>query len=304
MVVASFYQFLPLTNLLSLSRRLRHLFDNFEVRGTILLATEGINAALVHHDEATLAGAISGLQQMESNWSFRPVYSRASGDTTVFDRLDIRIRDEIVSFGSPYDHSKQVGTRVSPAEWNDLLAKDSTLVLDVRNHYESRLGAFDRAVSMDTQTFSEFVPQIAARLLGHQCKTIAMYCTGGIRCEKASQHLKTSRKEEIVQLDRGILGYFEAQVDPTRWNGECFVFDKRVSVTPDLQAGSATLCLACRSPLSTEDQNSSQFVYGLSCPHCINQLTTRRAAALHERMKQLRLKHLTAERKDCRFNAL
>ena len=288
MYVSSFYQFVPLQKLQQLQTVINENLIDRGVTGTVVLATEGINASLAHRERECLHEVIEQIQDAHSQFSFRPVHSEGNS-AVIFEWLRVVVRDKIVAAESEYHFSLPPVHRVSAAEWNQLLHTDDVLVLDVRNHYEYRLGRFNVARTLDLQTFADLPSLLSSELRVDKDKTIAMYCTGGIRCEKAAQTLTEQGFQSIMQLDRGILGYFEADPVPNHWEGECFVFDKRVSVTTDLTEGTANLCLACRSPLLPKDRAAESFHYGISCPYCVDELTTERKRSLEERLFQINL---------------
>ena len=235
--VASFYCFQPVHDLPGLREVVEAACGSRSLRGTVLLAPEGVNA--------TLAGRRADLQQVvERHFPGVDVkWSTASPGNPVFRRLKVRVREEIVTFGRPLSARTPVGRHVSPADWNALLADPDVLVLDVRNGYESDVGTFKGARPTATANFRDF-PDFAIReLAGRQRQRVAMFCTGGIRCEKASAYLLAQGFEDVSQLDGGILKYF-AEIEPAHsaFEGECFVFDERVSVTASLEQGGFELC--------------------------------------------------------------
>lgn len=299
MFVGSFYQFVPLLELGRLQNDIQQILQAQDVVGTLLIAREGINASVAHTDKDCLINVIENIAELQGRFKFKPIFSTAR-DEIVFDTLQVNIRTRIVASAQEYDFSFPVSTRVSASAWNRLLNDEEVLVLDVRNHYESRIGRFTNAQTLNTQTFAEIPEQLLNDLNVDKEKTIATYCTGGIRCEKVNQILTANGFRNVLQLDRGILGYFDATENFTQWQGECFVFDKRVSVTPQLTQGSATLCLACRAPLLPIDLNAECFEYGISCPYCVDDLTVERRSALEERLFQL---HLAEERAAVAFGS-
>ncbi|MCY3839125.1 MAG: rhodanese-like domain-containing protein [Gammaproteobacteria bacterium] len=258
--VASFYRFQPVHDVHGLREVIEAACTRRSLRGTVLLAPEGVNA--------TLAGARGDLQQViERHFPGVDVkWSTASLDNPVFGRLKVRARGEIVTFGRPLSASTPVGRHVSPADWNELITDPDVLVLDVRNGYESDVGTFKGARRTATANFRDF-PDFVVRELGrHRHQRIAVFCTGGIRCEKASAYLLAQGFEDVSQLDGGILKYFAETADVDRaFEGECFVFDERVSVTSNLEQGGFELCGNCGRPLSPNDRGSPHSECGKSC---------------------------------------
>jgi UPF0176 protein len=205
--------------------------------------------------------------------------------------MRVRVKKEIVTLGRPdiLPHRK-TGTYVSPEEWNELIENPDVLVIDTRNHYEVEVGTFPRAMDPGTDSFRQF-PEFAQQLAEtSKDRPLAMFCTGGIRCEKATALMLELGFEEVYHLQGGILKYLtEMPQAENRWQGECFVFDTRVAVDKDLAEGGYVQCHACRRPLSSEDLRSPDYREGVSCPHCVNEVDEERAARLEERRKQVAL---------------
>ena len=261
--VASFYRFHPIEDLHTLRAAVEKACSARALRGTVLLAPEGVNA--------TLAGGRRDLAEViDRHFPAADVkWSTAAPGNPVFQRLKVRGRPEIVSFDHPLSSSSPAGKRVDAAAWNDLIADPDVLVLDVRNGYESDIGTFRGARRTDTATFREFPDFVRRELGGAAGRPVAMFCTGGIRCEKASAYLLARGFETVCQLDGGILKYFAETSDADNaFEGECFVFDDRVSVTPELAEGRYELCQACSRPVSPTDRESPLFDPGRSCPGC------------------------------------
>lgn len=247
--VATFYRFEPIHDIAALRAAVEQTCLERSLRGTVLLADEGFNA--------TLAGARADLKHLiERHFPGAAVkWSTAAPGNPVFDRLKVRQQPEIVGFDRPLAPSTPVGERVRPSDWKRLIEDPTVLVVDVRNDYESDVGTFHGAKRADTANFRDF-PDFAMRELSeHKQRPIAIYCTGGIRCEKASAYLLEQGFADVRQLDGGILGYF-AEVTPgdNAFEGECFVFDQRVSVTRELEQGSYELCETCGRPLSPDER--------------------------------------------------
>ena len=210
-------------------------------------------------------------------------------ETPPFDRLKIRLKKEIVTFGRAIDPDRP-GTYISPREWNALLQDPETIAIDTRNDYEVRVGTFRGAHDPQTQSFREFPDYARDRLDPQQHKKLALFCTGGIRCEKATAYLLQQGFEEVYHLKGGILKYLE-EIPPEEslWEGECFVFDDRVTVGPDLAPGSYELCGSCGEPIAAADKASPYYEEGICCPYCFEGLTEERRSRLREKQKQARL---------------
>ena len=253
--VATFYRFEPLDDIATLRAAVERTCRERSLRGTVVLAREGFNAAL--------AGARADLTQViERHFTGAAVkWSMAAPGNPVFDRLKVRERPEIVGFDQPLAPSTPVGEHVGATDWNRLLENPDVVVVDVRNDYESDVGTFPGAKRADTANFRDF-PDFVARDLGHhKQRPIAMFCTGGIRCEKASAYLLEQGFADVRQLDGGILGYLaETDSGDNAFEGECFVFDQRVTVTRDLEQGNYVLCDTCGRPLTCAQ--------GTACPAC------------------------------------
>ncbi|WP_405227338.1 oxygen-dependent tRNA uridine(34) hydroxylase TrhO [Lentisalinibacter sediminis] len=294
--VVSFYRFVSLPSYRQVRGPLLAAGRERNLLGTVLLAPEGINATLAGERDALASlldwlGDIEGLADVEGRWS--------RADEPPFRRLRVRLRREIVSLGRPdVDASVLTGERVSPAEWNGLIADPETLVIDTRNRYEIDVGRFPGAVDPGTDSFRDFPGFVDERLAGERDRPIAMYCTGGIRCEKATAMMREMGFERVYQLEGGILGYLDAMAESpdNRWEGECFVFDSRVAVDRRLAPGHYVQCHACRRPLSAADVASPLYAAGVSCPHCHGDVDSDRAERLAERRRQVELAEARGER--------
>ena len=266
--VASLYRFHPVHDVQGLRDAVEATCAGRSLRGTVLLAPEGVNA--------TLAGRRADLDYVIGR-HFPGVdvkWSSAAPGNPVFRRLRVRARPEIVTFDFPLSATTPVGKHVSPTAWTALIADPDVLVLDVRNDYESDVGTFKGATRAGIDSFRDF-PDFVTRELGHdRNRPIAMFCTGGIRCEKASALLLARGFDNVSQLDGGILGYFAEAKDADAFEGECFVFDERVSVTRKLQQGGFDLCGNCSRPLSRNDRESPHYERGKSCRACYRQASS------------------------------
>jgi UPF0176 protein len=289
MKVASFYRFLDLADPMALRDQLQSVCDECSVLGTILVAEEGFNGTICGPQQAIL----DVLDWLERRLALKtPVEARwTDAGETPFRRMRVRAKKEIVTLGRPdlLPH-RQTGTYVPPNEWNALIENPDVLVIDTRNHYEVEVGSFPRAIDPGTDSFRQF-PAFAEQLANaSKNRPLAMFCTGGIRCEKATALMLELGFEEVYHLQGGILNYLRDMPEAeNRWQGECFVFDTRVAVDKDLAEGGYVQCHACRRPLSAGDLESPDYREGVSCPHCVDQVDEERAARLEERRKQVAL---------------
>ena len=289
LTVAALYHFTNLNNLQDKQSDLEIICKNNSILGTLLLATEGING--------TIAGSTQGIQIVVDhikNWEeisdLELKYSFSSHQN--FNRLKIKIKDEIVTMGKgDINVKEESGTYVDPKDWNNLISQEDVIVIDARNEYEVSMGQFAGAIDPKTDTFRQF-PNWADQLNrdSDTPKKVAMYCTGGIRCEKASSYMKTLGFDEVFHLKGGILKYLEViPEEESLWSGECFVFDDRVSLVHGLEEGEYSLCYGCQDPVSPKDRNSDLYEAGVSCPSCYNTLSEQKKNNLREREKQFRL---------------
>lgn len=294
-LVAALYHFTPFPRFREFQAPLQALCDENGVKGTLLLAHEGING--------TIAGPEEGLRKVLAFLRAQPefgalVHKESGASKMPFLRMKVRLKKEIVTMGvEDIDPLKVVGTYVEPKDWNALISDPDTIVIDTRNDYETAIGIFKGAVDPNTKTFREFPDWVRQNPGLHNKPKLAMYCTGGIRCEKATAFMKENGFDEVYHLKGGILKYLEdVPPEESLWEGACFVFDERVSITHGLNQGEHTLCHACRYPLTPEDRASVLFEEGVSCPHCHG---TRSAADLdryRQRQKQIALAKKRGER--------
>ncbi|MXW06788.1 MAG: hypothetical protein F4X56_03605 [Gammaproteobacteria bacterium] len=289
MYVAMFYHFAKIEELVCVRACVEHLCIQSDVHGTCILATEGINAALAHPNDEVLETIIEQIKTCLALQELRPTLSRAHHDTLPFDKLLVQIRPEIVSYGTLFDFTLPILPKVNSVQWNDLLQANDVVVLDVRNQYEHALGRFRNSIQPGTKNFREFKEFLQQQTEMDYDQSVAIYCTGGIRCEKAAQSMFTLGFKSVIQLDRGILGYLEESTDDSLWEGECFVFDQRVALNETLLEGSAELCLACGGPLSPNDKVHPHYEHGISCSACHHELTPATHARRSERLRQLHL---------------
>ena len=290
--VAALYQFTPFADHGTLQAPLLGCCRAAGVKGTLLLAQEGINGTIAGSD-AGIAAVLDHIRTLPGCADLEVKFSRAPA--LPFHRMKVRLKREIVTMGQPnIDPLGSVGTYVPPADWNALIADPGTIVIDTRNDYEVAIGTFKGAIDPQTASFREFPEWFRARrdaLLGQgQAPKVAMFCTGGIRCEKSTAFLKAEGVEEVYHLQGGILKYLE-EVPPedSLWQGECFVFDQRVSVGHGLVPGGYALCHACRRPVSAEQQAAPEYEEGVSCPACFTERTEEQRAGYRERHRQEQL---------------
>lgn len=300
MNVVSFYRFLDISEPEVLRDALQTLCDEQGLLGTVLVATEGFNGTIAGERDAI--GAV--LDWLRARFDIgEPLDARwTNGEEPPFRRMRVRVKREIVTLGRPdiLPH-KTTGQHVPPEQWNALIDDPDVLVVDTRNHYEYEVGTFPGAIDPGNDSFREF-PEFA-KLLAEKSgdRPLAMFCTGGIRCEKATALMLELGFRDVYQLQGGILNYLESvPADENRWGGECFVFDTRVAVDRDLSEGGYVQCHACRRPLSTADLASPDYREGVSCPRCVNEGDEERRARLEERRRQVQL---AAERGEAHIGA-
>jgi UPF0176 protein len=287
-VVCALYKFVTLDDFESLREPLLHTMLENRVRGTLLLAREGING--------TVAGSREAIDTL-LNWLKRDLRlaeldaKESYTEQAPFRRSKVKLKREIVTMGvEGIDPRRSVGTYVKPADWNALISDPEVLLIDTRNDYEVQVGSFQNAVNPQTTSFREFPQYVRENLDPQQHKKIAMFCTGGIRCEKSTAYLKEQGFDEVYHLQGGILKYLEeVPKEETLWAGECFVFDDRVTVDLDLQRGNYDQCNACRMPVTEEDKQSPLYAQGVSCPHCHDKVSAQDRARFMEREKQIQL---------------
>ncbi|TNE50704.1 MAG: rhodanese-related sulfurtransferase [Sphingomonadales bacterium] len=288
--VAALYQFTPFEDPASLREPLLAKCEEVGIKGTLLLAHEGINGTIAGGENA-IAQVLAHIRAMPGCGDLDVKFSHAA--EMPFNRMKVRLKREIVTMGQPdIDPRQSVGRYVAPEDWNALISDPDTVVIDTRNDYEVATGTFKGAVDPHTQSFREFPDWFREHrdeLLDGK-KKVAMFCTGGIRCEKSTSFLRSEGIDEVYHLKGGILKYLERiPEDESLWDGECFVFDERVTVKHGLEQGNYGMCHACRRPISDEDQASPDYVPGISCPHCIDERTDKQRARYAERQHQQQL---------------
>lgn len=286
LVVATFYKFVKLLDCQDKQLPLLEYCQAQGIQGTILLAVEGINGTIAgsrHGIDSVLAYLRSDPRLADLDWK------ESTANEPPFDRMKVRIKKEIVTLGVPeVDPTEQVGTYVSPDEWNTIISDPDVVVIDTRNAYEVHIGTFKGAQNPNTASFREFPEYVQTHLDPSKHRKVAMFCTGGIRCEKASSFMLSQGFEEVYHLKGGILKYLEAiPSDQSLWQGECFVFDQRVAVQHGLESGTHDMCLSCGHPISEADKTTPQYEFGISCPHCYDSLTEEKRARQQTRFRQL-----------------
>ena len=292
-VIAALYKFVTLNDYQDLREPILQTCLDHDVKGTLLLAAEGLNG--------TIAGSREGidavLAYLRQDWRLQDLVHKEStmvltaDEPPPFYRMKVRLKKEIVTIGLPdIDPTEMVGRYVPPRQWNQLISDPEVLLIDTRNDYEYGVGTFKGAINPETFSFREFPRYVQENLDPAQHKKVAMFCTGGIRCEKATSYLRGLGFEEVYHLQGGILKYLEeVPVEESLWEGECYVFDNRVTVNHDLQPGAYEMCFACKRPLSPEEMASPHYEQGISCPHCYDELTAVQKANFAERQKQVEL---------------
>ena len=294
----AFYQFITLDNKNSIQEKIQIFCGVNNIKGTILLADEGINGTISGREnnirnflqfvkkESFLSGIFSQLEHKESWATKNPFY-----------RMKVRLKKEIVALGvDGVSPTKKVGKYVKPEDWNNLISDPNTIIIDTRNNYEVDIGTFKNAINPNIATFRELPNFVENNLKPKTRKKIAMFCTGGIRCEKATSLMIKKGFQDVYHLKGGILKYLETiDKDKSLWEGECFVFDERVAVTHGLNEGKYDQCYACRHPLSPDEMNSSYYIKHISCPYCYNKLTDKKKSSVIERQKQIELAKLRGE---------
>lgn len=287
-VIAALYKFVSLPDYQELREPLLEHCVQAGAKGTLLLAGEGINGTIA----GTRAAIDSVLAYLKADERLRDLSHKESLDDEMpFYRMKVKLKNEIVTMGvEGIDPRQVVGTYVAPTDWNQLISDPDVVVVDTRNDYEYELGSFKGALNPNTKSFREFPQYVAEHLDPSKHKKVAMFCTGGIRCEKSTAYLKEQGFDEVYHLHGGILQYLEdVPVEESLWQGECYVFDNRVSVDHHLQPGSYDLCHGCREPITEQDKQSELYLEGVTCPRCHHRQTPEQRARFLERQKQIEL---------------
>lgn len=293
-VVCALYKFVTLTNFEEIRDPLLSVMKEYNVRGTLLLAIEGINGTV-----AGSRAAIDGvLEWLRNDVRLADIDVKESLSAKApFLRTKVKLKKEIVTMGvEGIDPNQVVGTYVEPKDWNALISDPDVLLVDTRNDYEVQVGTFKHALNPNTVSFREFPQYVEGHLDPQKHKKVAMFCTGGIRCEKSTAYLKEQGFDEVYHLKGGILKYLEqVPEEETLWQGECFVFDDRVTVDHQLQKGHYDQCHACRLPITEHDKESDHYVPGVSCHFCFDKTSIEQRERFLEREKQMRLAETRGE---------
>lgn len=287
-IIASFYKFVDLPEFKERQRPLLDFCLAQEVKGSILLAAEGING--------TIAGSRSGINavliHLQQDSAFADLtHKESTADFMPFGRMKVRLKQEIVNLGRPdITPQKQVGQYIPAAEWNDLISDPDVILVDTRNEFEVELGTFKGAINPQTAAFNQFPEFVSQNLDPSRHKKVAMFCTGGIRCEKATAYMLEQGFEEVFHLKDGILKYLETvPPEESLWQGNCFVFDERVTVDHHLQPDPVELCPMCKTAVRPHHRTSAKYEYGVSCPICADDLTSDQIERAREKQHQLAL---------------
>ena len=286
--VAALYKFTSLPDHSALREPLQNMCDLQDVKGTLLLAGEGLNGTISGRTEA-ISNIIEFLRADPRLADLDVKYSTA--DDLPFYRMKVRLKREIVTMGvDGVDPNKTVGTYVDPSDWNALISDPDTILIDTRNDYEVSIGTFKGAVNPNTKTFREFPDWVESHREAIDKPKVAMFCTGGIRCEKASSFMLENGFDDVYHLKGGILKYLETQSEAqSLWEGDCFVFDQRVAVSHGLEESDYDQCFACRRPITEDEKRLPEYEKGVSCHHCHAEMSDAQKAAFAERQKQIGL---------------
>ena len=266
--ILSFYEFcdLDVDKVTKNKNKIFEISKNNSILGTIILSIEGINGTVSGSSDS-----IDILNKLMKDLGYKCNIKFSVSEKKPFKRLKVKIQKEIVTFMNLGKLAKNTGTFIPPEDWDDFISNEDVKLIDVRNFYETVIGKFPKSIDPNTETFTDFIDYIDKELSTNKDQKIAMYCTGGIRCEKASSYMKDIGFNNIFQLEGGIINYLnKVDEDKGSWDGECFVFDERVSLKYNSEIGNYELCHGCRNPIDEEDKRSIYFEEGVSCPNCIN----------------------------------
>ena len=288
--VATLYKFVEINDLLSLRSEIQALCKENNAKGTILLAKEGINGTISAKNKEIR----SILKKLKSDKRFKKLEVKFSETNKMpFNRMKVRIKREIVTIGDDSINPNIIsGDYVKPENWNELISDPEVIVIDTRNTYETKIGKFKNAIDPKTNSFREFPDWVKnfKKAIKNKDTKIAMYCTGGIRCEKSTSLMKKEGFNNVFHLEGGILKYLEKMSDDeTLWDGECFVFDDRVALDDQLEVGSYQMCYACRMPLKKTDLKDDKYKKGVSCHYCYNKTSEQRKERFLSRQKQIEI---------------
>ena len=293
--VAALYHFARFDDPAALREPLLALCQDNGISGTLLLAREGVNGTIAG-ERAGLDAVLKHLRSLSGCADLE--HKESLSETPPFNRMKVRLKKEIVTMGQPdVDPLAATGHYVNPAEWNALIQSPDVAVIDTRNDYEVGIGTFEGAIDPETQSFGEFPAWWETNKERFHNKKIAMFCTGGIRCEKSTNYLIGQGVDDVYHLKGGILKYLEeVPAEDSTWEGECFVFDARVSVGHGLEEGPHLLCYACRRPIRPEDRDNAAYVEGVSCHQCVDETTEADKDRFRERQKQVALSKARGEK--------
>jgi UPF0176 protein len=289
--VAALYKFSPVVDPEATKELLKKQLLNHKIFGTILVGYEGLNGT-ISGDQANILIALNCIKDLEGFDDIDIKFSESKDNP--FLRLKVKLKDEIVTIGNPsINPNTQAGNYVDASDWNNLIKNEDVLLIDVRNDYECSIGTFNNSINPKTKTFKDFPKWVDSQDFSEvdkNSKKVAMFCTGGIRCEKASSYMKNEGFNDVYHLKGGILKYFESvDEDNSLWQGECFVFDDRVSVKQDLSVGSYDMCHGCRLPITDLDKDSNKYQKGISCPSCFDTKTDEQKSRYASRQLQVNL---------------
>ena len=286
--ICALYKFTRLDDFEQLQLPVKNFMESLSVKGTLLLAREGINGTIAG-DKTSIEKVLDYLNSDERIIGFE--HKLSYSEKTPFKRLKVKLKKEIVTLGvTDIDPTYSVGTYVKPSDWNELISDPEVIVIDTRNNYEFEIGSFKGAINPNTDTFREFPSYTKNHLEKYRNKKIAMFCTGGIRCEKSTAYLKSKGFESVYHLQGGILKYLEeVDEEASLWDGECFVFDDRVAVKHNLELGKYDQCHACRFPITDEDKSHPHYEKGAACPRCYGTKGSDQVSRYREREKQVQL---------------
>ena len=291
-LTTTFYHFITLNNIKIFKTIIQDYCDNKSLKGTILLAQEGINGTISGKEDDILEFHKFIKKDQKFSDVFKNLeYKSSWSNENPFYRMKVRLKKEIVALGLPeVSPAIKVGKYVKPEDWNSLINDPEVILIDTRNNYEVDIGTFNNAINPKTTSFREFPQYVKKNLKSKKNKKIAMFCTGGIRCEKASSYMLENGFKEVYHLQGGILKYLEeVPKENSLWQGECFVFDQRIAVTNELKEGRYGQCYACRHPLTPEEMKSDNYLEGISCSYCITKTSEIKKNNLQERQKQIYL---------------
>jgi len=285
--IVTFYKVVSIKNVNKLKREVERVAFKENLSGTFFATPQGINTTLAGK-RTNLEKVLILLEETFKITNIEPTWSESF--KVPFKRLKVRIKDKLLPLEGGFDIFDLKGKEVTPNEWNHYLEDPKTIVLDVRNEYETRIGTFKNSVIPETKHFTDLPEYIQNNKKLFKNKKIAMFCTGGIRCEIASSFFMSQGFEDVYQLKGGVLNYFDKiNKDNNLWEGECFVFDERVSVNPDLEEGNFEQCFGCRRPISKEDMSSKKYKKGVSCPYCYDFSSKEDKTRFAQRQKQIEL---------------